>query len=147
MITRRRLLIASVAAATLTAIGWHKTDIKASAHKLVVHLIKDKLHYLHHDEEGLYAFAEDFLRRKDVSLTTKAGLAGIAIRWSHYLGFRKHIVDSHSIQNLQQELMSAYLLSSDFFQNGANENLPINYLGKNNLYPACRHPFARYQNS
>jgi len=39
--------------------------------------------------------------------------------------------------------VTQYLISSDFFKNGADKNRTVNYLGYYDPMVACNNPFAR----
>ncbi len=76
--------------------------------------VRRHFHYLEIDEASLARFARDYLRH-----FSPPNLAGT-------------------------DLYSHYLISSDFFQNGADESKTVRYVAIYNPYlSACRNPFAR----
>ena len=76
--------------------------------------VRRHFHYLEIDEASLARFARDYLRH-----FSPPNLAGTV-------------------------LYSRYLMSSDFFQNGADESKTVHYVAIYTPYlGACRNPFAR----
>jgi hypothetical protein len=95
-------------------------------------LITKHLPFLTIDKKGLQQFVKDFSQRKNASYR-------IAIK-------------GYSLLNLGPErsgkielLISTFLLSTDFFQNGAREDSIVRYVGLYDPHSRpCNHPFAHY---
>ena len=98
-------------------------------------LIKAELHFLQLDGQGVKDFVKEYSKINDrrYKLIVKGySLAGI----------------STSQSGKVHQLVSSYLLSSDFFRNNMNENKVIRYVGLYDPYiRPCSHPFShlRYQ--
>jgi hypothetical protein len=93
-------------------------------------IIKSELDYLKLDEEGLDKFVSDYTKLKDrnYKLTMK--------------GYSLFGINSAKSGKVHQ-LVSAYLLSSDFFQNNMDEKRTIRYVGLYDPYSRpCSHPFS-----
>jgi hypothetical protein len=93
-------------------------------------IIKSELDYLKLDEEGLDRFVADYTKLKDrnYKLTMK--------------GYSLFGINSSKSGKVHQ-LVSAYLLSSDFFQNKMDETRVVKYVGLYDPYSRpCSHPFS-----
>lgn len=98
--------------------------------KVAKGIIKSELDYLTLDEEGLDKFVADYTRLKDrnYKLTMK--------------GYSLFGINSSRSGKVHQ-LVSAYLLSSDFFQNKMDEKRTVKYVGLYDPYTRpCSHPFS-----
>lgn len=93
-------------------------------------IIKSELDYLKLDEDGLDKFVADYTKLKDrnYKLTMK--------------GYSLFGINSAKSGKVHQ-LVTAYLLSSDFFQNKMDEKRTIKYVGLYDPYSRpCAHPFS-----
>ena len=94
------------------------------------HLIRKELNFLKLDNEGIRAFASDYA----------------AARNRYY----KLILKSYSMLGIDSsqsgkvhQLVSTYLLSTDFFMNKMDESQVVKYVGLYDPYlRPCTHPFA-----
>ena len=127
---RRKFLviagIGTVAAAALASFKFITDPFEGVAKGI----IKSELSYLTLDEEGLDKFIGDYARLKDrnYKLTMK--------------GYSLFGVNSARSGKVHQ-LISAYLLSSDFFQNKMDDKRTIKYIGLYDPYTRpCAHPFS-----
>lgn len=89
----------------------------------IIGQLRAQFGYLQLDEAGLLAFARDF--------QAKAGKKVLAQRTSDPGQF-------------EYTLGTQFLLSSDFFTNGADEARPVRYVAYHDLYNGCASPFARF---
>jgi hypothetical protein len=93
-------------------------------------IIKGELDYLKLDEAGLDSFISDYTKLKDRNY--KLMMKGYSL-------FGVNSARSGKVH----QLVSAYLLSSDFFQNKMDETRVINYVGLYDPYTRpCSHPFS-----
>lgn len=93
-------------------------------------IIKSELNYLTLDEEGLDKFVADYTRAKDRNY--KLFMKGYSL-------FGVSAARSGKIH----QMVSAYLLSSDFFQNKMDDKRTIKYVGLYDPYTRpCAHPFS-----
>jgi hypothetical protein len=142
VINRRQLLAASIAGIVgLTT--WR--FFRSSDADAIVAVLRKRLDYLILDEQGLYAYANDLAARKIIS-SSKLRLLDVAGP------IYTHLVPSHrnaavrELQHGEERVVSLYLLSSDFFANGADETKAVRYRGfyepLRRLLP-CSNPFSR----
>lgn len=125
---RRFLTIAGIGGvlAALTSFKFLFTSFEDSA----VHMIKRELSFLKLDEDGVRKFATDYAADKDrkYKLTMKG-----------YAFFRIDADQSGKVHNM----VSNYLLSTDFFQHHMDESRLIKYVGLYDPYMRpCAHPFS-----
>jgi hypothetical protein len=137
-ITRRQLLTAALAAA-LGLTGWYvyEHDFK----RLVLHVLETRLNFLNLAEADLNQFAGDFY----------ADIGTYGFR-GHLLALAYPLLDRADFFNLREadqekfeyRVVSRFLLSTDFFRNGADEKQPVRYVAYNSPYHyACGNPFAQ----
>lgn len=142
MLSRRKFLAAGVVTiAGLATIRY----VRSSEESAIVSVLRKQLHYLDLDEEGMHSYARDLTSRKLVSrnrlrLIDVAGplYADLVVPSGASLLMR-------SLRNGEERVISLYLLSSDFFINGADETKMVRYLrfyDPLDLHP-CSNPFAR----
>ena len=96
-------------------------------------LIRKELSFLKLDTAGIRAFVDDYSKTKDerFKLTIKGyGLLGITSSQSGKI----------------HQLVSTYLLSSDFFVHNQNESREVKYIGLYDPYTRpCAHPFSHFR--
>lgn len=97
--------------------------VSPSVKKYAVQLIKNELHYLKLEPEGVEQYVEDYFKADDNKIM-------VNVRWKtfYYLGITWQKSDQVA------ELIKYYLLSSNFFINRMDESKPVKYLGMYNPY-------------
>lgn len=93
-------------------------------------IVRKQLDYLKLDEEGLNRFAKEYSIAKDrkYKLTLK--------------GYNLLGIDASQSGKIHQ-MVTTYLLSTDFFANGMDESRTIKYLAMYDPYlRPCAHPFS-----
>jgi len=142
--TRRRfLLIGSGIAVALGVgvVGFAPTFTEAQS----VSHVRRRLSFLKLDEAGLHAFAKDQVS----ALLAKRPTWN---RWKyHFLSIFTHSFtkydrsDDHRsrVERMTDSFSQTYLLSSDFFINGADPAQPVTYLALYDPLRPCGNPFAR----
>lgn len=94
------------------------------------HLIKRELHFLKLDDEGIKAFVKEYAAARDRYYKLILKSYGI-LR-----------IDSNQSGKVHQ-LVSTYLLSTDFFEKNMDESRIIRFVGLYDPYlRPCAHPFA-----
>ena len=127
---RRRKFLAITSLAGLVAGITSLKFITTSFDKAAVDIIRDELHYPKLDEQGLLKFVSDFSQNKN-------GRYRFTIRGYSLLGI------SSSQSGKVNQLVTAYMLSSDFFKNGMDESRVVKYLALYDPYlRPCAHPFS-----
>jgi len=98
--------------------------------KSVAGLLKDDLHYLTLDEDGIRKFALDF--EQECSETEK-----LKVRMLYM--FRFNSEHSYMVEKISRH----FLLGSDFFRNKMDESKVVHYLAPFNPYTTpCGNPFT-----
>ncbi len=143
MFSRRQFLV-TVAAGIAGLTTWRY--IQSSDVNAIVTVLRKRLDYLKLDPEGLTIFANELVKRQVVS-SGKLRLLDMA--GPIYTQLSSHLEKNQVIQNLkhgEERIASLYLLSSDFFLNGADQNKLVHYVefyDPFNNFSACKTPFAR----
>ena len=144
---RRRTLLLSgvgaIVAAGLGAVALLPKGIQATT----VATLRRRLGYLQLDESGLQEFARahaaKLLARRMTSQRVKYHLA---MMFNHrpWLEFAYPAPPRRSkVEHAEDVLVSTYLMSSDFFANGANEARPVKFVRYYDAMVPCGNPFAR----
>ena len=137
---RRRTFLLSSAAVLGGAVAWRFAD--ANDQSAIAKVLYKKLPYLRLDDDGVRRFAADITAHGIVS------------------SFRLHVIDAagglytrHSLtpdsrlgralRHGEDRVVTQYLMSSDFFINGADKRRTVRYLGYYDPMVACNNPFAR----
>jgi hypothetical protein len=144
MITRRRVLLGGLAVVVVAGVGVIGIGPRA-AESHIVTVVRRKLSFLKLDEKGLQAFAKD-----QVSALLAKRPTWNRLKY-HYLSmFAKQFTrynrsnDKRTrIQRMEDNFASTYLLSSDFFLNGADESRIVQYVNFYDPLRACGNPFWR----
>ena len=139
MISRRTLL---VGAAGIAAAGVYRYAT-TSEEDAIVAVVRRRLDYLTLDDDGLRAFARDLANN---GVVADGKLRMVAAAGPVYPLIAKTPAVAQVLKHREERIVSLYLLSSDFFQNGADEARLVRYL---RFYDpigqarACANPFAR----
>ncbi|MDE2347924.1 MAG: hypothetical protein KGL92_05430 [Gammaproteobacteria bacterium] len=139
MIKRRHLLLSGIAGlAGLLALRFGL----ANDPDAIIVVLRKRLNYLKLDDTGLHAFARD--------LASKHEIASYRLRLIDALGPLYTKVDfsdnnrvGSAVRHGEEHIVTLFLLSSDFFTNGANVTRTVHYLGYYDPLHACANPFAR----
>lgn len=137
---KRRLFLQSTAVALCGVVGWRFAV--SNDEDAVIKVVYKKLGYLHLDDDGVRQFAADLSKKFIIS------------------GFRLHVIDAagalytgrglspdgklgRALRHGEDRVTTQYLMSSDFFINGADKTRTVKYLGYYDPNVACNNPFAR----
>jgi hypothetical protein len=118
----------------------------AAARAQVASLVRKRLSFLHLDEAGLQQFAHDqvdalLAKRPTWNRWKYHFLVIFTKQFSQYGGYSND--QRTRLQRMADNLSTLYLLSSDFFVNGADESRTIQYTGLYDSLVPCSSPFAR----
>jgi hypothetical protein len=143
-VKRRSLLIGSLGIAVVAALGVLGAEYATETE--IVSGIRRRLPFLKFDTAGLHRFAKDY---EGVMLQKRPSW----YRWKYHFHnlFNKPPAAQWGISNdkrnrkehLEDDLATLYLLSSDFFANGADESRVIQYLAYYDPMKPCNNWFAR----
>lgn len=118
---------------------WHFGDPA----DVVVSILKRRVGYLRVDHEVFYVFAKDYLefRKGYEKELKKLYVASLPLRFMSPYAW---LDQGHAFRRLEDNVVSKFLLSTDFFQNGANDRTVVTYLSFYDPQRAvCRNPLAR----
>ncbi|WP_187409015.1 hypothetical protein [Saccharophagus sp. K07] len=139
-LTRRKWLIFSgvglIAASSALFASWRtakETDI-------VVALLRNRLRPLRIAPGVFEQFSVEYIQtRKDYA--SRLRLLGTFAELFSLVTPYQLLPMGHSWRRMENNIVSAFLLSTDFFQNGARTDIPVNYLG---FYDPYRRPCVRF---
>lgn len=144
MVSRRRFLLAVTVGGIAALTTWRLS--RGSEEDAIIAVLRKRLDYLILDEQGLRAYARDLVGRQVVS-STKLRLIEVAAPIYTYLDVSSYEnVLSQVVRHGEERVASLYLLSSDFFLNGADDTRIVRYRGYYDPIRqprACENPFAR----
>ena len=140
--SRRRVLLGG--ALTTLAFGVYGSYklVFGDATDIVLAVLKRRVGYLDIDEETYQTFAEEYATWKNrEALLKRLSIFAAPMRvFTPYSLLRP----KNSLRRLEDSIVGQFLLSTDFFQNGADETRKLNYMGfYDPAIMACRNPFAR----
>jgi hypothetical protein len=134
-VTRRHFLATALAGA-LGLMGWYTYEHDFET--LITQVLRTRLYFLDLEEADMGKFADDF--RSDTGTYGLRGrLLALAYPISHHANFLD-VADAGEEQ-FEDRVVSRFLLSTDFFTNGADESRAVRYVA---YYTACGNPFARF---
>jgi hypothetical protein len=110
---------------------------------IVAAILRRRLRRLPLDPESLETFTRDYLASRERYRATLTRLAPLA--WPlRVLSPYRFLPLGHPLRRLEDNVVSRYLLSTDFFQNGSNESRTPRYVGFHEpLDRPCANPFAQ----
>ncbi len=135
---RRSFLMAFASAAAFA--GWR--FVRGTDEDAIVAVVNKRLNYLKLDPADVRRFARNLAATDKISsgrlrVLTAAGPLYSDLAWPNR-GF-----PWNGVRHGEERVVSIFLLSSDFFLNGADVSRPVRYLGEYDPIIACRNPFAR----
>ena len=147
-IPRRTFLIGVVGAVVgFSALGWWRfkslqtSDLEAvGIPETVADVLRRRLDYLDLDGEGVDRFTQDVqavLAKIQVSPEGRLLEPEMPVIEGIFFQFQ-----NGAIRLAEDTVVRKYLLSSDFFWNGADESRTVRYLGWFDEYAPCVNPFA-----
>jgi hypothetical protein len=143
MLNRRRFLAAGMAGLA-GLVTWRL--IRSSNEDAIIAVLKKRLDYLILDENGLRVFARDLVAQQIIS-SHKLRMLDIAEPVYTRLSLAAHgNALIRAIRHGEERIVTQYLLSSDFFQNGADETRGVRYYryyDPTRTSRPCGTPFAR----
>lgn len=146
-LTRRRFLLAVVpASASLYVGGWWLFNVrKGETSQIIISILKKKLYYLNISDQTLETFASDIHRYIPSGTRRSLSWAGMLEPAYSYVDIF-HVTSRTKIriEELEEYIISQFLLSSDFFYNDAREDREIQYIGLYKYASFCSNPFAKF---
>ena len=108
----------------------------------IVKLIYKRLAYLRLDDDGVHRFARD-LKIRNVVSSLRLHIIDAAGALYTNPALTAHNSLNDALHHDDDRVVAQYLISSDFFRNGADETRTVNYLGYCDPRVPCDNPFAR----
>lgn len=106
--------------------------LSTSVSKATVEIIIKELDYLKLDKTGVEKYVEDYYKLVHLNYFSQ-------MKWKFFYFLKIDAENSNSIK----DVVSYYLLSTDFFYNNMDESRVVNYLGFYNPYKTpCGRPFS-----
>ncbi len=144
MNTRRRFLLgglAVVAVAGIGVIGFGRT----AAESRIVGAVRGRLSFLKLDEAGLHAFARDQVNALLAKRPSWNRLKYhyLALFGQQFTRYNRSNDKRSRTERMADNFASTYLLSSDFFVNGADESSVVQYRSFYDPLRPCGNPFWR----
>lgn len=146
-ISRRKFVIVSLFSGVSLLVGgwWFFKVRKGDATDIIVSILKKRAGYLKTDPADLEKFAADF----QTIISAKRRYLG---SWSGLLTPLYRVVDifditpfSEDFRSFEEFTVTLFLLSSDFFEKGADLNKPVKYYELFDPYEnGCDNPFAKF---
>lgn len=143
-LSRRAFLAATTAGlAVLVAAPYALYHWRAGkATNVVIAILKRRVGYLQNEAGSFERFARDYIEYKRAHVSQLARLSVVALPLT-YVTLYRWLPMGHPMRRLEDNVVSKYLLSTDFFLHGADESRPIKYLSfYDPRLAACRNPFA-----
>ena len=110
---------------------------------VVVAILKRRVGYLRVEPNTFHTFAKDYLEHKKEYKGELAKLSVVSLPLQ-FLSPYNWLRSGHALWRLEDNVVSLFLLSTDFFQNNADESRAVKYLSFYDPYiVVCRNPFAR----
>jgi hypothetical protein len=138
---KRRAFLSFGLAGGLVGLGAWRT-LCTTQQEAVVAVLRKRLNYLQLDEANLRRFAQDAVARQAVSGPRLRLLAAAGPLYSQ-IALSGHDLISEGVRHGEERVVTLFLLSSDFFQNGRDETRPVRYVSYYDPVQACGNPFAR----
>lgn len=137
---RRAFVLAGVGAASAW-VAWQL--VGGNAEETVAMVVRRRLDYLKLDSEGLRRFSREMVALHAISNTKMHVLSGIRSAYTRTRLSSGNNSLAYMLRHGEDRIVSAYLISSDFFANGADVSRVVKYHGMLNARRACSNPFAR----
>jgi len=143
---RRRIILGVLGLAGVAGIGtWGLGHWELQ--REIARILHRRLSFLKLDEEGVRAFAKDQTAatfNKKIPNWTRLRYHFLSKGAPSYARFYRSTDKRSRVAQLEDNLVSTYLLSSDFFSPyGADETRTIQYVAYFDPMRACGNPFAR----
>lgn len=140
---RRRFLLLGVGAAAGVAASYGLSKGQwGRPTAAIVAILERRVGYLQVDRASFDRFAAEYVlaRKRFHRELSLMSLFALPYRYVTPYAWLKQ---GHALRRLEANVVSLYLLSTDFFENGANESRPVAYVEFHDPYGiACRNPFV-----
>jgi hypothetical protein len=109
---------------------------------VIVAILKRRVGYLKNEPGSFERFAREYVDYKSKYATQLGRLSAIAFPLTH-MTFYRWLPMGHPLRRLEDNVVTKYLLSTDFFQHNADESRSLQYLSfYEPQHAPCRNPFV-----
>ena len=117
------------------------------AHRVITAVVRKKLAYLTIAESDLEAFVEAFLdANRDPAWRRRLSPLTLTLPIYERSELLAMTPLANSIERLEEQVVTEFLLSSDFFSQGEDTTRAVRYVASYDPYDAlCGNPFARFE--
>src|SRR5262245_5406454 len=125
---RRRFLIFAAAAAGIPAVyaawKWHR----GNPADVIIAILRRRVGYLSVEQGSFERFAQEYLkfRARYESELVRLSVFSLPLQFFSPYAWLKQ---GHALRRLEDNVVSLYLLSTDFFRNGADQSRAVRYEG------------------
>jgi hypothetical protein len=134
------MLTIAISAGAAGFLGWRL--VGHSPEEAITAVLRKRLSFLQLDAAGVRQFAADFANNSGIS-AGKLRLVNALGPIYGRLSLSHHDWLEDNVRHGEEHIVGTYLLSTDFFQNGANEDRVVRYTGLYDPLRACNNPFYR----
>lgn len=146
-ITRRNFLLASVSTLAISGTYGVFKWFTAKPEDIITAIIQRRLGYLNINDDDIAKFSKSYTMNKTDHVKKLTLLSVFATPLQYFTPY-PYLQYKHSFHRLEDSVVSLFLLSTNFFQNNANEKIKIQYLGFYDPFnTVCRNPLMRQINS
>jgi hypothetical protein len=146
-ISRRKFVIITLfSGVSIYTAGWWAFKVrKGDTTDIIISIIRKKLGYMKIDDSELKRFARDYQNTMSEKLRLIGSWSGMLRPLYTLLDIHKITPYSDQFKGFEEFTVTLFLLSSDFFLNGADLNRPVKYEALYDPYESgCGNPFANY---
>jgi len=144
-ITRRKLIGAGIILAAAGFAGWRFK--KGTVEDAVAIIIKGRFNYLKLDDEGVAMFSRELAQRNAINPGKLRATSALGALYMSLSRATTHSFIGKALLHGEERITTLYLLSSDFFRNGADISKPVRFVHYYDPTLACGNPFARLSTS
>lgn len=138
---RRRSFILAGLGAAGAYVAWQ--FVAAQASDTLAMIIRRRLDYLDLEPEGVRRFSQDMAALHGLSSVRTHLIGGLRVVYTRcHLSAGDNAL-ARLLRHGEDRVVSSYLISTDFFLNGADQTRIVRYLGMLSGKRACANPFAR----
>ena len=137
---KRRYFLLSALAGVCGIAGWRFAS--SNEHTAIAKVLQKRLGYLKLDPDGVQQFCRDLSASGAISSARLRFIDAVGPIYTLPALSSDNRIDN-SIRHGEDRVVTLYLLSTDFFRNGADVNRTVSYLHYYDPMIACGNPFAR----
>lgn len=142
-ITRRKLLLTSGVLGFGALVGGYVSWRNAKEGDVIVAILKRRLPWIQVNDGVFEQFSIELVNERR-AFKKQLKLLGTMATLATFVTPYSLLPMGHPLRRIENYTVSNFLLSTDFFQNGADETKPVKYFG---FYSPYKRPCANFFNS